>query len=297
MAALLLFVWPGFLRADVQLPSGTIAFQRRADPGYRIFTMSARGDEIRDLKIAVEGSLAFPRYSHDGTRLAFAAKVSDRRQDLYVCEADGKNPRLIVPSPDAEIGGPAWSPDGATIAFAWKRDGNWEIYSVHADGTALTRLTNHPAFDSTPVFSPDGRRIAFTSDREGAGVGKDSHLYLMNADGSGVKKLTSGEDESAPDFSPDGSRIAFVGFTRGNADIWIADADGSHARRVTIQATFEYTPRWSPDGRWIAFETYLGETPDLFLARPDGTGRRRLTNDGLYSGAPSWRPVFLFVRK
>ena len=62
---------------------------------------------------------------------------------------------------------PAWSPDGARIAFVSTRDGNPEIYVMNADGTSPVRLTSYAGYDADPAWSPDGSRIAFSSDRDG----------------------------------------------------------------------------------------------------------------------------------
>ena len=81
---------------------------------------------------------------------------------------------------------PAWSPDGAKIAFISERDGNFEIYVMNANGSGQTNLTNNAAYDSQPAWSPDGAKIAFTSERDGNG-----ETYVMNADGSGQTNLTN----------------------------------------------------------------------------------------------------------
>ena len=92
---------------------------------------------------------------------------------------------------------PNFSPDN-TIAFTSYRDGNSEIYTMNADGTAQTRLTTNPASDGDPEWSPDGQKIAFTSNRDG-----NSEIYTMNADGSGVTRLTNDPaGDSGPDWQP-----------------------------------------------------------------------------------------------
>jgi TolB protein len=78
------------------------------------------------------------------------------------------------------------------------RDGNLEIYVMHADGSSQTRLTNHPALDAIPSWSQNGRRIVFVSDRIGKG---QRRLYVMNADGSGVTMLTRGAFDMSPDWA------------------------------------------------------------------------------------------------
>jgi uncharacterized protein YraI len=81
-------------------------------------------------------------------------------------------------------GQPAWSPDGARLAYISKEDGNFEIYAINADGSNKVRLTTNPSSDGLPVWSPDGKWIAFRSDRGGAWA-----IYVMRADGSDVRKV------------------------------------------------------------------------------------------------------------
>jgi TolB protein len=93
---------------------------------------------------------------------------------------------------------PAWSSDGAKIAFTTTRDGNPEIYVMNADGSVQIRLTNNEAFDYAPAWSPDGRRISFTSHRDGNG-----EIYVMNTDGSDQTRLTNTlADDIWPAWSP-----------------------------------------------------------------------------------------------
>ena len=94
---------------------------------------------------------------------------------------------------------------------------------------------------------PDGRRIAFDSQRDG-----NREIYVMDADGSGVARLThNGDDDLTPSWSPDGRRIAFASGGRARLDIYVMNADGSGATRLTDNDGG--TPAWSPDGRRIAF--------------------------------------------
>jgi len=89
---------------------------------------------------------------------------------------------------------PSGRPAAGQIAFTSDRDGNVDIYLVHADGSGVTRLTNNPARDFLPVWSSDGTRIAFYSERDGNG-----EIYVMNADGSGLRNLTN---NPAADLAP-----------------------------------------------------------------------------------------------
>src|SRR6266568_3992848 len=127
----------------------------------------------------------------------------------------------------ATVGQLTWSPDGARIAFVSDRDGNFEIYVMRADGSNQVNLSNNTALDGLPAWSPDGTKIAFSSDRDGPGqmyVGP-FQIYVMNADGSGVTRLThdSASDVEAT-WSPDGSKIAFVSGTALGSDIYVMSA-------------------------------------------------------------------------
>jgi TolB protein len=88
---------------------------------------------------------------------------------------------------------PALSPDGRQVAFMSRREGNWEIYIINADGSDLQRLTNDPADDGLPTWSPDGNAIAFVSNRGGPWA-----VWAMTPDGSGQRQLFTMEG------SPDG---------------------------------------------------------------------------------------------
>jgi Tol biopolymer transport system component len=175
-----------------------------------------------------------------------------------------------------------------------------------------------------PSWSPNGREIVFASDRAdppSPGAAYADHLYLMNADGSGVRRLTGdsggahapflplGEtrgDARAPSFSPNGKLIAFV----GSDGLDLIDADGSHRRLLTrgLYAFREFSrglgrgypilPTWSPNGRWIAFVndncggdgcTSNHDRADLSVIRPDGAGLRRLAIN-ISGDSLAWSP-------
>ncbi len=80
---------------------------------------------------------------------------------------------------------PALDPAGKTVAFMSRREGNWDIYTVNADGSNLRRLTTEPGEDGLPAWSPDGDYLAFVSRRDGEWA-----IWVMEADGDNPKKLT-----------------------------------------------------------------------------------------------------------
>lgn len=133
-----------------------------------------------------------PQWSPDGRRLAFGSDF-ENNIDIYVADVitttgsirlSEKLVRLTNDVWDDSF--PSWSPDGERIAFMSGRDGDLEIWTMRADGTQASQITDNRVSDSNPVWSPDGTQILFTSERDGS-----VDVYVMNADGSNQVNLTN----------------------------------------------------------------------------------------------------------
>ena len=163
------------------------------------------------------------------------------------------------------------------------RDGDAELYVADADGGSPRRLTRNDAEDVLPAWSPDGRTLAFSSNRSGA-----FEIWVMNANGTGVRPVTRGarrEDGSFyPAWSPDGERIAFASSFRTpeNQEIYVVRRDGSTLRRLTRTAGDigalgdDAAPAWSPDGKRIVFASNRTGELEIWTMRADGAAQRRL---------------------
>jgi len=156
---------------------------------------------------------------------------------------------------------------------------------VHA--TACDRSPNGPT--SFDVVAADGAqsRIAFVSNRDG-----NNEIYVMNADGSGVTRLTDNPaNDTDPTWSPDGSRIAFSSTRAGNYDVYVMNADGSGVTRLTNDQWRDRRPAWC--GTRIAFQSdrYIPPFYDIYMMNEDGTGQTRVTLDNASSDEyPAWSP-------
>jgi Tol biopolymer transport system component len=189
------------------------------------------------------------------------------------------------PSSVTRPGPSAQSP--AILAFASKSsDGYWHIFTMNEDGTDRTQITHGPYHDREPEWSPDGTKIAFMRLERVEDHFEDSRIYIVNADGSGLRFLIDGAE---PVWSPDGSRLVYTGPSEipvpRAATIWIIDADGSDARPVGAPGS-SAEPSWSPRGGLISFAAVLAgpeeatsQVTNVYSIHPDGSGFRRLTNN------------------
>jgi hypothetical protein len=172
------------------------------------------------------------------------------------------------------------------IAFQLFNTPDDEVYTVNADGSGQTPLTNNTFQDSDPSWSPDGTRLAFSS--EGT-FSVDGEVYVMNADGSNKTPLT---DDDFYDFdtswSPEGSKIAFVSSRGGQLDLFVINPDGTGQTQLTNTPAGEADPTWSPDGTKLAFN--LGGDIYVMNASP-GSTPTLLTGDNPFTDAdPAWSP-------
>ena len=178
-----------------------------------IYVMNADGSRKRNLTRRANDD--YPTWSPDGRRIAFLRATGSYRHHgyhLYVVNADGSGLRNLM-----QIAAVAyfsshlvWSPDGRTIYFG--------RYLISTDGSGARKL---PYIPLIAVWSPDGRQIAFVGNRAtglpgpGARSKDDSEIYVMNADGSGTRRLTHNVGyDGEPAWSPDGRKIAFQSHRR-----------------------------------------------------------------------------------
>ena len=153
--------------------------------------------------------------------------------------ADGTNRRRLTNN-IVEDRSPSWSPDGTQLAYVSYNPVNWAIFTMNADGTNQRLITprEHARFID-PAWSPDGRQIAVASDLRG----RNFEIWIMNADGSGLIRLTQNPAMDAhPVWSRDGSTLLFESFRDGNPEIYRMNADGSDLTRLTYNAGRDSDP-------------------------------------------------------
>src|SRR5688500_1311482 len=179
---------------------------------------------------------------------------------------------------------------GGRITFLSERDGNREIYSMNADGSAQTNLSHSLADEKAHAWSPDGTKIVFLRQN-------DNHLYVMNADGTGVAQLTADDFQHLHNtnlsWSPDGTKIAYVSGDDLVHYLSVINADGTGRRRLREANSPFLDVVWSPDATKLAYSDGASiNQSNLWVMNADGGGLTRVTNhgesSGVYSLSPAW---------
>jgi Tol biopolymer transport system component len=291
----------GVAGAEVPGPNGRIAFvndSRRCDDCHAFSVAPDGSGRLRLTDLGVGG----PRWSPDGTRLSIPTFTDDGRVGTATMNADGSGFAVLeIPHPTLNVACWGWSPDGAQLACeTWdetrprRPSGVFTVDS--ADGSDLQRLTKNPfgSGDLPGDFSPDGSRYAFVRFNDERRNGNVA-LFVVNADGTGVTRLTPWRMNACCDvsWSPDGARLLF----NKKGSIYTMATDGSDVTRIPLDTgagfAFASEPSWSPDGTHFVFTMYLErlDQVDIFTAAADGSDLVQITDSQREDGFPDWGPA------
>lgn len=237
-------------------PDGSrIAFQSTRDGHDDIYVMDLDGGHLRRLTDG-RGYNEYPSWSPDGRWILFNStrdgvssdsRVTGYYRDLYVMRPDGTDIHRLVEHAGTFAFG-SWSPDSRTVALQSDREGQWDVYTMGADGTGLQQITHHQktaGSASFPRWSADGARLVFS----GSDAGEPGSIYWVAIGEEKAHRVTSLvpglQWDGYPDWSPDGRWIVFE---RNGADaqLYAVRPDGSGLTRLTDGSGFKALPRWRP---------------------------------------------------
>lgn len=283
-------------RSDFSTPTlrnhKVIAFNGGITKGEsHIYVMNPDGTGLTNLTNGPSWD-EYPTWSPDGKHIAFVSNRDDEIFQLFMMDADGSNVTSLISRKDLVVTEPSWSPKGNKIAFAGQKPyepATNDVYVLDLDTFNITNLTHSAGSDLYPTWSPDGTKLAFASNRDDL-KNLRFDIYVMNDDGSNVKRLTS-FGAYDPSWSPDSTKIAF---TCGHLSvICIMNPDGSDMTKLMDIAKYEdgEEPSWSTDSSLIIFTSTRDAHDAIYTIDANGSNPTRLTDKTLYSyHNPVWQP-------
>ena len=280
----------GYFSAD----GSQLVFQSEREPGnpfFQIYLMDLETGDIERVSPGI-GKTTCAWIHPDGDRILLASTHDD--------------PRAAEEQKD-EID---FRESGQERRYSWDYDEHFEIYAYHRGTGEYTNLTDAQGYDAEGSYSPDGRLIAFASNRlayggtmtaeEAKNFAVDpaymNDIYVMKADGSEVRQLTSAPGyDGGPFFSPDGKRICWRRFTPNGAlaEVWTMNVDGTDQRQLTRLGAMSWAPFYHPSGEYLIFTTNKHGFANFELYLVDVEGKStpvRVTHTKGFDGLPVFTP-------
>jgi serine/threonine protein kinase len=223
------------------------------------------------------GIEGFPSLSPDGDQLVYVSRALGNL-DIYLQRVGGQKLINLTEDSPVDDSQPAFSPDGARIAFRSARDGGG-LFVMGATGESVKRVADS---GFNPAWSPDGDFLAFsTASVSSPNRGPESAgpLRVVRVANGEVRSIEVKGDAVQPSWSPHGHRIAFWSHTlsdRSYRDIWTVPAEGGEVVPVTRDEHVDWNPVWSPDGAYLYFSSNRGGTYSLWrVPIHEATGETR----------------------
>jgi Tol biopolymer transport system component len=280
----------GYFSADGR----QMVFQSEREPGnpfYQIYLMDLETGDQQRLSPGL-GKTTCAWIHPDGQRVLFASTHADP-QSKALQEAEYQE-----------------RASSRVRKYSWDYDEHYDIWEYRLADSSLRQLTNARGYDAEGAWSPDGKSMVFASNRAAYSEPLSAEdqerlktdkqyfmdLYIANADGSNVRRLTDvpGYD-GGPFFSADSKRICWRRFTpKGDvAEVWSMNTDGSDARQLTRLGAMSWAPYFHPSGEYLIFTTNLNGFANFELYLVDAQGQHdpvRVTHTDGFDGLPVFSP-------
>jgi len=249
-----------------------------------LFSNNYPGATLRRQAHAFANDIVFAITGKKGigfTQIAFKAQQPDGTGEIYVSDFDGHNPQPVT-SDKAIVSHPSWVPGRMALYYNSYKLENPNIFYSDLSTAQRRVVAAYSGSNFSPAASPDGSKVAMILSKDGS-----PDVYVANADGSNLKRLTTGVEDSSPCWSPDGQWVCFATKIGGSRRLAKVPAGGGAVQVISTSGAPNPTePAWSPDGKWIAFTSQTSEF-DICVMPADGSKTPVVLVPG---EAPSWAP-------
>ena len=216
-----------------------------------------------------------------GTKIAFKSQSPGGSGEIYVADFDGYGAQAVT-SDGTIVAKPAWMPGVMALFYTSYARSNPDIFYHSLSSGQRRVIAGYSGLNTSAAVSPDGSKVAMILSKAGS-----PNVWVCKADGTDLRRLTKGLEDSSPCWSPNGEWICFAAKMQARRVLAKVPAGGGEVQRIATSGVLNPTePDWSPDGKWIAFTSQMGDFSICVMAA-DGS----INPVALVAGQnPSWAP-------
>lgn len=231
------------------------------------------------------------------TRIAFVGRIREKGKivkEIFTADVDGNNVSKLTQDGSVLLK-PAWSPEGAKVAFSSYSKKNPDLYMIDTKSKKKSLMLNFSGLNAAPSWSPNGNEIALVLSKD-----QNSEIYSFTKNRK-LRRLTRHYSiDTSPSWSPDGGKIVFASDRSGSGfpQIYIMnsqDGDQDTVKRISFNSSHNDNPAWSPDGTKIAYTSKVGQHFQIKIYNLEDQKTVIFTNGEVDREEPSWSPDGSFL--
>jgi TolB protein len=231
------------------------------------------------------------------TKIAFVGRIRQKGEivkEIFTADIDGRNVRKLTQDGSVLLK-PAWSPEGAKVAFSSYSKKNPNLYMIDTKSKKKSLMLNFSGLNAAPSWSPNGNEIALVLSKD-----QNSEIYSFTKNRK-LRRLTRHYSiDTSPSWSPDGGKIVFASDRSGSGfpQIYIMnsrDGDQDAVTRISFNSSHNDNPAWSPDGTKIAYTSKVGQHFQIKIYFLKDRKTVIFTNGNVDREEPSWSPDGSFL--
>ena len=220
------------------------------------------------------------------SRIAFASRRNGRFKEIFTMSLDGGDLRALTRDQSIALS-PSWSPDASALTFTSYRAGNPSLFVMPYAGGGPRMLSSRSGLNLGGRWSPGGKAVAAALEHNGS-----TDIALIDPNNGELLHWVTNDRaiDVSPSWSPDGRSIVFCSDRGGGPQIYVTDADGASAKRVSFGGNYNTSPAWSPKGDKIAYSSRGGGRFQIFVIDAGGGDAKQVTTSRGSNEDPSWSP-------